>query len=420
LQQRGFKETPSHTLFYPEFKDKVESKVVGNALDGGIFGALFLQLPFYDAVVVPVMALASEAAFKETYKLSVDELLHLEQKGNVLLALDSPPELYAGLDYLDPILERRPPSIQVRNVGYDNYVSIFTQDITTHQVIAHPEISVPACMIFWDQRVRSLPWIESFERTEAKAVVPSKSWIELATKAGISLTTTVYQLASWHYDLVRAGYGQLVQQLCHSHLPTEAEVAGLFTMRNHLQTFPSFAMDGVLTSDETIWPWSFYETHGIKGPQYTVFPVDIAKQLEQSFKLMDIRPLGWGRAIDIAADTAMARRALFELQDAVNKENVNSLADRANAVAKKIQEANLAVESMAETKGRVQKYLPMVLGVLGGAAAGLALPTLVAGMFGGFVSSLPLTDRVGSILAKRGKPGYIVALYDLRKSLTQS
>jgi len=420
LHQGGFKEAPSHGRFYPEFKQKTESKVVANALNAGLFGSLLLQLPFYDAVVVPVMALQDEAAFAASYGLSVDELMWLNRKGKVLLVLDSQPDLYAGLDYLDPILETRPPSIQIREFGFNNYASIFIQDLPLNKLLADPRPHILQRMKFWDEYVHSVPWVENFASSAARAVLPSKDWAALAAAAGIPLTETVYQLTSWDYDLTRAGYSELVRDLVQSSLPKMAQVAALFTMRDHLAAIPAYAMDGVISTDETAWPWSFYRSHGVKEPEHSAFPVDIAKQLRQRFPLLDIRPLGADSAIDIASDTSKARRALFELQDAVGAEDVHLMGDRAEAVAEKIHEANLTMESMAATKRQTKRYLPMVLGVLGVAIGGLAvLPTLVTGMFGSFVSTVPIGDKVGSILAKRGKPRYVIALYDLQQSMAR-
>jgi hypothetical protein len=230
----------------------------------------------------------------------------------------------------------------------------------------------------------------------------------------------VYQLTSWDFDLTRAGYGELVGDLVESKLPKLGQVAGLFTLRQHLQAIPAFAMDGILATDESSWPWSLYRSYGIHGPEYSVFPVDIAKQLVENFPLLDIRDVGTERVISIASDTAKARKALFELQEAIKKDNPAMLVDRAHAVAEKIQEANVAIKSMVTTKKKIERYLPMVVGMLGGAVGALSgLPTIVSGMFGGFVSTLPLGDKVASILARRGKPGYVVALYDLDQSIAR-
>jgi hypothetical protein len=209
LQGEGFKEVPAHRLFYPEFIQNTESKIVSNALNGGLDGALFLQLPFYDAIVLPIMA-ADEDTFTRTYRLSVDQLLQLAEKGKVLVMLDSQPSLYTGLDYLDPILEKHPPSLQIREVGFENYTSISTQNRFVNSVIANSKPYIIEKMRFWNEFVGSESWSTATGPGGVRALAPSQGWSSYAAEAGISLTETVYQLTSWDFDLTRAGYGEQI------------------------------------------------------------------------------------------------------------------------------------------------------------------------------------------------------------------
>jgi len=71
---------------------------------------IYLTLPFYKTQIVNLHPFETEEIFEEHYGISPDQLLELYRKGRVKIILASSPERFKNKEYLDPFLEKMPPT----------------------------------------------------------------------------------------------------------------------------------------------------------------------------------------------------------------------------------------------------------------------------------------------------------------------
>lgn len=115
---RGQKADYFRLDLYPEFKDKLKGKVYTNVLRGI---SVLTQLPFYDAIIMPVPRTPSEDEYRKSTGLSVDQTMQLVDKGKIIPIIFEMLTNYRDLDYLDPILERRFP--RCREVSFRSLIA---------------------------------------------------------------------------------------------------------------------------------------------------------------------------------------------------------------------------------------------------------------------------------------------------------
>ncbi|EKF86192.1 tetratricopeptide repeat protein [Methanobacterium formicicum] len=80
-------------------------------------------LPFFKTIIVDVIPLPNEDLFERYYGVSVEELIELERKERAVIRLPGLYSHYKGLDYLDPILSRRPHSSFLVNLVFGSLIN---------------------------------------------------------------------------------------------------------------------------------------------------------------------------------------------------------------------------------------------------------------------------------------------------------
>lgn len=114
--------------FFPELRDRLVGKAYANLasfslpLSRRIAHGLYpikIQLPFFDSVVFPIANCTDAENFRAINGLTVEECLDLSKQELVVPMLLGESSQYSELDYLDPLLEQRPPSFPIRIEQYD-------------------------------------------------------------------------------------------------------------------------------------------------------------------------------------------------------------------------------------------------------------------------------------------------------------
>src|SRR3989442_10944782 len=78
-------------------------------------------IPYFGTVIVDLRPIPDEKKFTTRYGMSVKEMIEYLKKKRIVLRMRAPPPWYAGLDYLDPLLERHPPSTRRYKIIFENH-----------------------------------------------------------------------------------------------------------------------------------------------------------------------------------------------------------------------------------------------------------------------------------------------------------
>jgi hypothetical protein len=142
------------------------------------------------------------------------------------------------------------------------------------------------------------------------------------------------------------------------------------------------------------------------------FPLDIGKLLIKKFELASVQDYGFEQVIEITNSTSKARRALFELDKAVELVQKEEIMERSLALEQSWNETNEIVESMHNIKNKATKYVPTSIGVVGSILSSFNLPGILATIFA-IAGSFQYAAPIAEYLVKIKKPNHIVAVYDM-------
>jgi hypothetical protein len=372
------------TDFYPELtlKEPYTGFLIGSAR-----GSAWIQLPFFEQVILPVRPYKNQKAFRVAYGMTVNEFVELVKLGKIVPLRQNRLLEYANLDYLDPILEMKPPSF-ARTACFD--VAVYGGVKLLETLDAPPDSTAfrRVCRAY-------SPMIDH----DVRACGPKSSSGALGA-------------ANDYWGLALAGYQNLADRIIALRDPKIAAVM-LAMFGEMLCDAPRDALNGIVSIDRESILADLWNV----GCNLTAlrFPSDIGKLLIRELKLINISAVGFDGVISICKDTGRARKALLEFDKSVAKIESEMLIDRAHALEVAWHEANQANESIIRRKRRVQPMISASIGISGALAGSLGgLPGLLSGGLCGVLSSIPLAEPVADKIARFGKPNNVVALYDLK------
>ena len=372
--------------FFPEFE------IEGVCTNAFMNNTWKLQLPFYDAVILPVLP-EKEEDFEERYDCSTETMIELNKKGKIFFLLGARPLAFAGLHYLDPILGLDPPVFADRKMVY--HLCLLGQHILQQRIANFQSL----CK---SRNYRKL--IRTIERVGAR--LPEVDW---GTQLRLRLT-----------DLYLSGYGKLVSRLVKCKSPSEFVHFSVMTHRILIE-LEMMSIDGVICVDKEDLSWTRALSKFKKiNKDIDVFPYDVGQLLIKELKLMRVDNLEIDEILEISKNTFKARRALLELDKATAILMMENILDRTQALESVWLESNEVVESMIKKERAASALFLVSIGIIGGAIGSVGGTNgIIASILGSVATSVPLVKRASETLAKIKKPGHVLALFDLRKAETQ-
>jgi hypothetical protein len=372
--------------FYPEFKGEggIEGKVytcdlspTTSLLDKRAFQIpLWVLIPNHEVVVVGLEPLESNDEFRNWYGVDVNELARLVKLGRVRIRINSPLGRYMGLDYLDSILDFRPPTAARSDafvralVGDDRLASIREQS----EKLLKERGVVPSLEYFWQRagkwKKRNFPEgiANNYVRLTAMAMSGIPQWAYLEPR--------IHEISS---KFIGNEFATEIRRLYLT------EAAPVFRALDGTEALPS----GGLAS-----------TAGKVEP----FPAELAQELVRRLHLY--LPDNLDRAVDVYPDFRKVRKALFELDRGIQsdtlgevKPKVDEYIRECNEMAKWAERGAKLISSLFVAGGYVAGVLPGVLASAGVAAGGERY-----------------ARRVSDTIVKLRKPRHIIELYDLARS----
>lgn len=353
----------------------------------------FLQLPYYEKVIIPVEPIAEKNAFDRYYGLNVDEFTELHKKGKITFILAKYSANYAGLDYLDPILALHPPSIS-RFDAFLAFAGSFLPDTELEK---------------WQAIARNA--VKESELTQMQKAHTILDGDLSGRDTGFSPD----HIATSFLVLSLMGYNEPASEWLKLENPAERYFV-INAFRKILCDLYFYSLDGA---------WSLSSQNltalaeaGINFCKPEVFPIDIGRMLIKELKLVQIIDCGIERILDICGETRQARKALRELDLAVQMRQAEKSLDRAAALKQVWEETNKMILDMATRYKNTAFVMPLILGVSGGAIGSFGgLPGIVAGMVGGSLAALPVVTPTSAFIARLKRPNHVIAIYNLKKAL---
>ena len=390
--QNSSDETLSYLDFFPELKLKLENKAYTNWMIDS--KSIFVQLPFYDTLILPLKPFPNESAFKKMYGIDVDQTIELTKKGKVIPLLAHAPTNYINLDYMNKLLELKNPSIGFRMGRYNTCRLVGVLEKPYEQL---------------------MNWVQEGEQLARKLDLTSANHFHNLTNNTVSHNArgnsgSAETMAMNYAHLNLMGYSELASQLI-DFPDSELVYIELSILENLLHQIPHWSLDGSQSMLESDCMVAHIWDVPVKS-----YPVDIGKTLTKEFHLLNIRDVGFEKVIDITNQTHKARSALLELDKAVENEQSEKIIDRAESLEIVWTDTNDVIQSMMSKKNNISKYFPLFFGLVGSAAGAINMPGIFETIFDN-VGNLPVISPLSDKLLKLKKPSHVVAVYDLKNSI---
>jgi len=319
------------------YSDKISFKDV-YAYEMGV--PLNILLPFYDQVVTELSVPPSIENFESSMRMSVEACASLYKRGRLIPVLTWPRH-YENLDYLDPLLELKPPTIARNNALVQLFLIRRGQDPRN-------------AMDF---------------RAEAGKVILGK-FEQLANgfrEAGIKMDQLYIEsnLMDNHVKLKCLGF--------------EGIADTILSLRDHPSMFLNsftYAMTLAKPIIDSAGGWTqthenpFAEKIGIKLTEKTVFPVEAGTVLTKKYGLDSILSSDEATLDRLYTETAIskARNLLSELSRAIRTRDENRFASKSAEIDDIFTEARACVDSI----GKIQKISgELAIGAIGWFVAGI-------------------------------------------------
>ena len=364
--ERG--EESSFADFYPEWN--LRERVPYTGYDFSI--PLWVMLPYYNTVMVPILSHFSEQEFREKYGCGIEDLLKLEKEGKVVLRLA--PLYGEGIsDYLRPIFEEglekgRPTEFRV---------GLLTS--------LDEELREESIRLF-KGRFPKGKWGLSAEGLESVSIERYSEFKFLGFNQVAEYIKRTVDLDPYlAFDIMEVYHDFLVG-------PKLFSLDGLyFIPREKIESLSSLP-PGISS---------------LKTGKYEIFPCDVGKVLVERAKLVYFDSLKG--TLSVYNDFWKARDALKNLEEAVERKQYEKLIDRKEA----LEEAVKDLESIEVRKEAVKKIVEVSFDAVG------VLADFYLEGFSGVLTEIliklfrtPAVEFISSRTARIGKDRNIVAVYD--------
>ena len=394
---------------FPEFQTSNKDRTYTNALESDIT----IQFPFYDKIILPIPSFRSPKIFSWFINFSVEEILHLCKRGKIIPVLARIPQDYAGLDYLDPIIDfieknNLPTSLEQRKTILCN-TRMYLMNYPMEEYVIWSEFAknmvrdTDLKKLGRLYRIGELVHVYPFTRLESVGML----YAELCSFGYIKLAN---RLLSKDPASIMAGLGVYNYVL---------ETSSLFS--NGIPSYDSVILDLIVEN------LGAGENLHFKKLLEKAFPVDVGKLLTDKFELVAWKPKRKNPekvdyVLEVIKDTKSARRALFEINKRVKHLEIEKSLERITSldlVFKEIEDS-LQRNVIGRRKNYVRYLTDIALG-----ASGLGLSSLISelvlriGIIGSLMGlgKLPPIDTLAEKTAKQFSPPHLVAIFDLKKSV---
>ncbi|MGA2973108.1 MAG: hypothetical protein ABSE39_10900 [Candidatus Bathyarchaeia archaeon] len=277
-----------------------------------------LLLPFYDQVVTKLAVPRTPKVFEEGFGMSVEAVASLYKRRRLIPVLTWPTH-YANLDYLDPLLELKPPTIARSNALVQ--------------------------LILIKRGHDPLEAMEFRKEAERRIIGRFGQLAERFQQGGIGLDQLYIEssLVNNHVELKCLGFDQIADRIL-----SLTDPLGIY-----VNSF-TYAMALAMPIVEGAGGWTqmgenrFADRTGLNLSRDIIFPVDVGTLLTKEYRLDSLLSAD-GTTLDrLYADSAIskARNLLSELSVAIRTSDSDKFADKKNQIEEVFTDARAAVATI--------------------------------------------------------------------------
>jgi hypothetical protein len=332
-------------------------------------------LPFYDQVVTELSVPRTPKAFKEIMNMDVETVASLYKRKRLVPVISWPTD-YEDMDYLDPLLELKPPTIARSNA---------------------------LCQILLVRQGHPAAEVLEYKREAEKAILGKFDQITRAlNEVGIKLDQQYIEnhLMNNHVELKCLGFDAIADEIL-----SFKDVRSLFSnsaLYSMILAKPIIEGAGGWTQT-TEGLLRLVSKTGIRLRQDIVFPVEVGSFLTRTYNLDSIISGDEEMLDKVYAEKAVAkaRNLLSELDIALRTANAAKFVKSSNKIKEVFDEARASLDCIGKVQRVSAKLAVAAIGTfIGGISGSLAGPmgTLAGASMGGFLSSL--IQEIGGTMAK--------------------
>lgn len=366
------------------------------------------SIPFLETHIVNISSFKDKDTFEKAYGMSVELLIELynKGKGRVEFLLNGLPTEFANLDYLDEILEFKPPSVSCRTPLYDE-LSFGEDKISFYAKEAYKVI----------QKVKSSKGFEEYASPEE--TLKDYVW------------NSYERLGIHGYDyLIKAAlkYAESIdREMVSNELMNPPDlIATMCILYSEFLTEPIYSsLDGVHSLDSGAGKIKSIYDEALKmhpKSRAELFSVDVGKALIEACEIYLPQKQNIEGILDLDIEAKRTRKALKSLDEAVKKEQVDKIVDRKRALRNAIVDTHEAVKSTEKTKDNIEKainYGSLTVGIVGPIVSQITtenfLFSILFGSLGLSTKFSKIATPVAEVLAKLKKPNHVVMIYEIKK-----
>lgn len=376
---------------YPEIKKKVTNCVYTNHYPSE---SILIQLPFFDKVIMPIMAIENEELYKKTYGIDVEQTLDLIKKNKIIPIIDADYNDFNNVNdnYLDDLLDLRSPSI--------------LREATLQVILKQNNgLSLQETLNDYKQAQNDVLYLLNIED---KLNDQLKLWKPKSEDVIVEENFYKQLILDNYMPLYTHGYGDLgVELLDPTDLIKTMELMHIYS-KIFVET-PFLSFEGVQSINPNYLDVNIEKILKDKSSD-VIFPFDVGKLLIEKFRLIYNENI----FLDISDQTKKARTALWELDGAVKKGEIEKVKDRSIILQETWRDTKEMIESMESQRKKTKLFLQIAFGIGGTMSTHYDLG-LLAGV-GFLVASHFIPERAANLLIRYTKPSHVLALFDLQKS----
>ena len=363
------------------------------------------SMPFLETHIVNISSFKDKDTFEKAYGIPLELLIELCNKERVAFLLNGPPTEFANLDYLDEILEFKPPSVSCRTPLYDE-LSFGEDKISFYAKEAYKVI----------QKEKSSKGFEEYASPEE--TLNDYVW------------NSYERLGIHGYDYLMKAVLKYAESIDKETVSDELMnppdlIATMCIFYSKFLTEPIYSsLDGIHSLDSREKEIKSIYDEALKvypESRAELFPAEVGKALIDACEIYLPQKQNIEGILDLDIEAKKTRKALKSFDEAVEKEQSDKIVDRKRALRNAIVDTNEAVKSIEKTKDGIKKainYGSLTVGIVGPIAYKLTGDPLLAFLLelsGLSTKFSKIATPVTEVLAKLKKPNHVVMLYEIKK-----
>jgi len=324
------------------------------------------QIPFFDRIIMPIGSCGdSKELFKWYYGISIDQTLELIKEEKIIPILKFTPDYYENANFLDPILEKKPPCEAIRN-SFIDYYAYSKQDYVKYK----GELTSLALGFKEEFLNESIDLLRKGSKSELDKMFWMIINLHIFRDNPIKSYNVPAIFSSAYSQLKAAGYDNLVKGLLeYPHLSDT--FAGVCAYSSILYSSPRESLGGIQSwSPQEVVISKYLSSKGIRS-----FENEVGKKLIE-FKLHDFIFISIDEIIkgSKTKESFRARETLKVLNRAIETEKEEDLVDLSKDVQKSWENVSNTIRSALDFRSKLKlkikkNVIPLTLGICGGVAA---------------------------------------------------